>query len=86
VATYKNELKPWLEEEWYVPPKANGEFVCNMKGVLEVYKRYVKVMGHRTKKLGRGNERPCSWLDWLKLSQVCWNTNIWIDTFRKRQP
>jgi len=35
----KNEIKPWLKEEWCIPPKANAEFVCNMEDVLEVYKR-----------------------------------------------
>lgn len=35
----KNELKPWLKEQWCIPPKANATFVCNMEDVLEVYKR-----------------------------------------------
>lgn len=35
----KNELKPWLKEQWCIPPKANAAFVCNMEDVLEVYKR-----------------------------------------------
>ena len=35
----KNELKPWLKEQWCIPPKANAEFVCAMEDVLEVYHR-----------------------------------------------
>jgi DNA-binding Lrp family transcriptional regulator len=34
-----NELKPWLNKEWCIPPEQNGEFVCNMEDVLDVYKR-----------------------------------------------
>lgn len=32
-------LKPWLRQQWVLPPKANAEFVCAMEGVLEVYAR-----------------------------------------------
>jgi hypothetical protein len=35
----KNDLKPWLKEQWVIPPKANAEFVCAMEDVLEVYQR-----------------------------------------------
>ena len=35
----KNEIKPWLREQWCIPPKANADFVCAMEDVLEVYKR-----------------------------------------------
>src|SRR5512147_2393402 len=35
----KNELKPWLKEQWCIPPKKDAAFVCNMEDVLEVYKR-----------------------------------------------
>ncbi|HEY5139203.1 MAG TPA: IS630 family transposase [Methylococcales bacterium] len=35
----KNELKPWLKEEYCIPPKANAAFVCNMEDVLDVYTR-----------------------------------------------
>uniref|UniRef100_A0A7C4PJR3 IS630 family transposase n=1 Tax=Anaerolinea thermolimosa TaxID=229919 RepID=A0A7C4PJR3_9CHLR len=35
----KNELKPWLREQWRIPPKADAAFVCNMEDVLGVYKR-----------------------------------------------
>jgi DDE superfamily endonuclease len=35
----KNDLKPWLKEQWVIPPKANAEFVCAMEDVLEVYTR-----------------------------------------------
>jgi len=34
-----NELKPWLKEEWCIPPKHNSEFVYRMEDVLEVYQR-----------------------------------------------
>jgi transposase len=34
-----NELKPWLKEEWCIPPKQNAEFVYRMEDVLEVYQR-----------------------------------------------
>jgi len=36
-----NELKPWLKEEWCIPPKANAHFVYHMEDVLDVYKRPV---------------------------------------------
>lgn len=35
----KNELKPWLNKEWCIPPKQNADFVCQMEDVLDVYKR-----------------------------------------------
>src|SRR2546421_2078775 len=35
----KNDLKPWLQKQWVIPPRANAEFVCAMEDVLEVYKR-----------------------------------------------
>ena len=35
----KNELKPWLKEQWVIPPQANAEFVCAMEDVLAVYQR-----------------------------------------------
>ena len=34
-----NELKPWLREEWCIPPKQNAEFVYYMEDVLDVYQR-----------------------------------------------
>jgi hypothetical protein len=34
-----NELKPWLREEWCIPPRQNAEFVYHMEYVLEVYQR-----------------------------------------------
>ena len=34
-----NELKPWLKEEWCIPPKQHAEFVYHMEEVLEVYQR-----------------------------------------------
>ena len=35
----KNELKPWLKQQWCIPPHANGEFVWRMEDVLDVYTR-----------------------------------------------
>ena len=35
----KNDLKPWLKEQWCLPPEADAEFVCAMEDVLEVYER-----------------------------------------------
>jgi len=35
----KNELKPWLKEQWCIPPKSHAEFVAHMEDVLEVYTR-----------------------------------------------
>ena len=35
----KNELKPWLKDEWCIPEKASAEFVCAMEDTLEVYHR-----------------------------------------------
>src|SRR5512135_1366625 len=35
----KNELKPWLKEQWCLPPEANAEFVAAMEDVLDVYHR-----------------------------------------------
>ena len=34
-----NELKPWLREQWCIPPEANAEFVWHMEDVLDVYTR-----------------------------------------------
>lgn len=35
----KNDLKPWLEVQWVLPPQASGAFVANMEDVVEVYHR-----------------------------------------------
>jgi transposase len=35
----KNELKPWQQKMWCIPPKCDAEFVCAMENVLAVYKR-----------------------------------------------
>jgi hypothetical protein len=35
----KNEIKPWLREQWGIPPAADAEFVCAMEDVLDVYHR-----------------------------------------------
>ena len=34
-----NELKPWLKQEWCIPPHQNAEFVYHMEDVLDVYHR-----------------------------------------------
>ncbi|HEX7556605.1 MAG TPA: hypothetical protein VF338_08270 [Leptolinea sp.] len=31
-----NELKPWLREEWCIPPKSDAVFVYHMEDVLNV--------------------------------------------------
>jgi transposase len=36
---HHNELKPWLNREWKIPPKANAGFVAQMEDVLDVYAR-----------------------------------------------
>jgi hypothetical protein len=38
-ALQANELKPWLKQEWCIPPEQSGEFVCHMEDILEVYRR-----------------------------------------------
>lgn len=35
----ENELKPWLKEEWCIPPEQNAEFVYHMEDVLDTYQR-----------------------------------------------
>lgn len=35
----KNELKPWRQKGWIIPPEQNGNFVAKMENVLDVYKR-----------------------------------------------
>src|SRR6187402_1856775 len=35
----KNDLKPWLKQQWVIPPKAGGAFVAAMEDVIEVYHR-----------------------------------------------
>jgi len=37
--TQKNELKPWQQKMWCIPPESDAEFVCAMENVLAVYKR-----------------------------------------------
>jgi transposase len=32
-------LKPWRKTQWCIPPQRNGEFVCRMEDVLDVYAR-----------------------------------------------
>jgi len=36
-----NELKPWLREEWCIPPQASAAFAYHMEDVLDIYKRPV---------------------------------------------
>jgi DDE superfamily endonuclease len=33
----KNDLKPWLKQQWVIPPAANAGFVANMEDVLDTY-------------------------------------------------
>jgi hypothetical protein len=33
----KKEIKPWLKEQWCIPPHEDSAFVCNMEDILEVY-------------------------------------------------
>ncbi|QYZ79830.1 IS630 family transposase [Methanofollis formosanus] len=35
----KNELKPWRNESWIIPPGQNSTFIAHMEQVLDVYKR-----------------------------------------------
>ncbi|HOZ43317.1 MAG TPA: IS630 family transposase [Methanoculleus sp.] len=35
----KNELKPWKNLSWVIPPEQNGDFVAQMERVLDIYKR-----------------------------------------------
>src|SRR4051812_21107653 len=35
----KNEIKPWLKDEWVIPPEKSAEFVWHMEDVLDVYHR-----------------------------------------------
>jgi hypothetical protein len=37
--TETNELKPWQQKQWVIPPQANAAFVCAMEDVLAVYTR-----------------------------------------------
>ena len=39
VARSKNELKPWLKQQWVIPPKASAPFVANMEDVLDTYEK-----------------------------------------------
>ena len=35
----KNDLKPWLKQQWVIPPEQSGAFVAAMEDVIEVYHR-----------------------------------------------
>ena len=35
----KNEIKPWLKDEWCIPPEQSAAFVWHMEDVLDVYHR-----------------------------------------------
>jgi hypothetical protein len=37
--TLKDELKPWLKEQYCLPEAPSGEFVYHMEDVLDVYTR-----------------------------------------------
>ena len=37
----KNELKPWKQESWCIPPEQNASFIAAMEDILEVYAREV---------------------------------------------
>src|SRR5262249_52548500 len=60
----KNDLKPWLREQWVLPPESDAEFVCAMEDVLEVYqrpydaKRPVVCLDEQSKQLIREVRRP----------------------------
>ena len=32
-------MKPWLKQQWVIPPDENADFVCAMEDILEVYQR-----------------------------------------------
>lgn len=34
-----NELKPWLNKQWCIPPESHADFVYHMEDVIEVYTR-----------------------------------------------
>ena len=36
----KNDLKPWLQQCWCIPPSANADFVCAMEDVLDAIDLY----------------------------------------------
>jgi hypothetical protein len=33
----KNEIKPWLKQQWVIPTRSSAAFVANMEGVLDIY-------------------------------------------------
>lgn len=37
--TEKNEIKPWLKQQWVIPPKASAAFVAPMEDVLDIYEK-----------------------------------------------
>jgi hypothetical protein len=39
--TEKNELKPWLKEQYCIPPEANAAFVCQMEEGVKIVEIYV---------------------------------------------
>src|SRR5262249_42467225 len=38
----KNELKPWLKEQWCIPPEADAQFVCAWRAVQVTERRTAK--------------------------------------------
>ena len=35
--TQKNKLKPWLKEQWCIPPESDATFVCRMEDILALF-------------------------------------------------
>jgi hypothetical protein len=60
----KNDLKPWLREQWVLPPESDAEFVCAMDDVLEISqrpydpRRPVVGLDEQSKQLIRETRRP----------------------------
>lgn len=59
----KNELKPWPNSEWCIPPKASAAFVAQMEDVLDVYQRpydarFPQICMDETSKQFVGDTRP----------------------------
>jgi hypothetical protein len=46
----KNELKPWLKQQWVIPPEANAAFVANLFMAVQPLagRRHVEVTQHKT--------------------------------------
>jgi len=72
----KKELKPWLEEQWVIPPEKSGAFVAAMEDVLEVYtrpedpKRPVVCMDETSKQHTRETRLPLHAEAWRLLERL----------------